>query len=217
MWLSGLSAGLQNKGSLVLFPVRAQAWVVGQLPSRGHLRGNHTLMFFSLSFSLLSPLSKNKLIKYFFKKRKVGEPRPEASCSQHRRWPGCRLPVGTDASSAPSTTLAGCLALSAHAVLMNGWVDRQMVDGAILTQDHSPPFTSKADSHAVFSASPFGRPPLQTRSQKLFHNVQPWGRFTIPAGRLESPRGSPQPVQPKPVKVAPSQPRGALQWTRAGP
>ena len=35
VWLSGLSAGLQTKGSLVRFPVRACAWVVGQVPSRG--------------------------------------------------------------------------------------------------------------------------------------------------------------------------------------
>ena len=60
VWLSGLSAGLRTKRSPVRFPVRAHAWVVGQVPSRGHTRGNHTLMFLSLSFSLPSPLSKNK-------------------------------------------------------------------------------------------------------------------------------------------------------------
>ena len=32
----------------------------GQVPSGGHARGNHTLMFLSLSFSLLFPLSKVK-------------------------------------------------------------------------------------------------------------------------------------------------------------
>ena len=37
-------------------------------PSRGHARGNNTLVFLSLSFSLVSLLSKNKLIK--FKKKK---------------------------------------------------------------------------------------------------------------------------------------------------
>ena len=47
-------------GSLIWFPIRAHAWVAGQVPSRGHTRGNHTLMFLSLSFSLSSPLSKNK-------------------------------------------------------------------------------------------------------------------------------------------------------------
>ena len=51
---------LQTKGSPVRFPVRAHACVVGQVPSWGHMRGNHTLMFLSLSFSLLSPLSKNE-------------------------------------------------------------------------------------------------------------------------------------------------------------
>ena len=32
---------------------------------QGHMRGNHTLMFLSLSFFLPSPLSKNKQIKSF--------------------------------------------------------------------------------------------------------------------------------------------------------
>ena len=41
VWLSGLSAGLQTKGSLVQFPVRAHAWVAGQVPSRGHKRQPH--------------------------------------------------------------------------------------------------------------------------------------------------------------------------------
>ena len=52
--------GLQTKGSLVRFPVKAHAWVVGQLPSRRHVRSNHTLMFLSLSFCFPSPLFKNK-------------------------------------------------------------------------------------------------------------------------------------------------------------
>ena len=34
VWLSGLNTGLQTKGSLVWFPVRAHAWVAGQVPSR---------------------------------------------------------------------------------------------------------------------------------------------------------------------------------------
>ena len=51
--------GLQTKGLPVQFPVRAHAWVAGQVPSRGHVKGNHTLMFLSLSFSLPSTLSKN--------------------------------------------------------------------------------------------------------------------------------------------------------------
>ena len=49
VWLSGLSTGLRTKGLLVRFPVRAHAWVVGQVPSRGPVRGNHTLLFLSLS------------------------------------------------------------------------------------------------------------------------------------------------------------------------
>ena len=55
-----IECGLWTKASPVLFPVRARAWVVGQVPSGGHVRGNHTLMFLSLSFSLPSLLSKNK-------------------------------------------------------------------------------------------------------------------------------------------------------------
>ena len=56
VWLTGLSAGLQTQGLSVQFPVRAHAWVKGQVPSRVRARGNHTSMFLSLSFSLPSPL-----------------------------------------------------------------------------------------------------------------------------------------------------------------
>ena len=59
--LSGLNADLRTNDSLVRFPVRAHAWVVGQVPSGGCTRGNHTLMFFSLSFSFPSSLSKIKI------------------------------------------------------------------------------------------------------------------------------------------------------------
>ena len=48
--------GLQTKGLLVRFPVRAHAWVAGQVPSGGFVRGNHTLMFLYLYFSFPSPL-----------------------------------------------------------------------------------------------------------------------------------------------------------------
>ena len=36
-----------SKGSVVHFPVRAQIWAMGQVPNRGRLRGNYTLMFHS--------------------------------------------------------------------------------------------------------------------------------------------------------------------------
>ena len=52
VWLSGLSAGLRTKELLVRFPVRAHAWVAGPVPSRGHLRSNHTLMFLSPSLKI---------------------------------------------------------------------------------------------------------------------------------------------------------------------
>ena len=35
VWLSGLSAGLQTKGSPVRFPVRVHAWVADQVPGSG--------------------------------------------------------------------------------------------------------------------------------------------------------------------------------------
>ena len=57
---SGLSVSLQTKGLQVQFPVRAHAWVAVQVPSKGCVRGNHTLMFLSLSFSLPYPLKVNK-------------------------------------------------------------------------------------------------------------------------------------------------------------
>ena len=50
--------GLQTTGLPVRFPVRARVWVAGQVPNGGHIRGSHTVMFLSLSFSLPSPLSK---------------------------------------------------------------------------------------------------------------------------------------------------------------
>ena len=40
VWLSGLGAGLQTEGSLVQLPVRARAWVAGQVPSWGREKGN---------------------------------------------------------------------------------------------------------------------------------------------------------------------------------
>ena len=59
VWLSGLSAGLRTKESLVRFPVRAHVWVAGQVPSWGHVRGSHIGVSLPL-FVLPSPLSKNK-------------------------------------------------------------------------------------------------------------------------------------------------------------
>ena len=60
VWFRGLSTGLRTIGSLVRFPIRAHAWVSGWVPSRGRMRGNHTLMFLSLSPSLLLCLKINK-------------------------------------------------------------------------------------------------------------------------------------------------------------
>ena len=58
-----ICTSLQTEGSPVRFPVRAHAWVVGQVPCRGYMRGNHTLMFLSLSFSLPSPLSTKEMVE----------------------------------------------------------------------------------------------------------------------------------------------------------
>ena len=60
VWLSGLSAGLWTRGLLVQFQVRVHACVVGQVPSTGCVRGNHTLMFLPKSFFHPSPLSESK-------------------------------------------------------------------------------------------------------------------------------------------------------------
>ena len=64
VWLSGLSANLLTKGSLVQFPVRAHAWVAGQVPSWGCVRGNQSIylshIVVSLPFSFPSLLFKNK-------------------------------------------------------------------------------------------------------------------------------------------------------------
>ena len=53
MWLSGLNASLQTKGSLVRFPVRAHAWVAGQIPVAAHKTKPHidaSLPLFLLPF-----------------------------------------------------------------------------------------------------------------------------------------------------------------------
>ena len=65
MWLSGLSAGLQPKGSPVRFPSGHMPGLQAKVPSEGgHARGNCTLVFLSLSFSLPSCLrDKNNLLK----------------------------------------------------------------------------------------------------------------------------------------------------------
>ena len=65
VWLSGLSTILWTKRSLVRFPVRAHACVAGQVPSGGRARGNHTLMFLSLSLSFSSPLKINKIFTIY--------------------------------------------------------------------------------------------------------------------------------------------------------
>ena len=53
------ATSLRTKGLPVRLPVRAQGWVVGQVSSEGHARGNHTSMFLSLSFFPV-PVLKNK-------------------------------------------------------------------------------------------------------------------------------------------------------------
>ena len=65
LWLRGLSTGLQTKGSLVRFSVRACAWVVGQALRKGHMKGNHIWCFSPSLFPsfLLSKSKINKIIK----------------------------------------------------------------------------------------------------------------------------------------------------------
>ena len=61
--LSGLSASLRTKQSPVRFSVRAHAWLAGQVPNRGRVRGNHTLIFLSLSSSFPFSLKRNNILK----------------------------------------------------------------------------------------------------------------------------------------------------------
>ena len=93
VWLSGWSTRLRTKGSLVRFPGRAHAGFVGQVPSGGRVRGNYTLMFLSLSFSLPSPLSKNKIFKWP-KKIQIPkfQPMPKTSVPK-QRLPECGSPL----------------------------------------------------------------------------------------------------------------------------
>ena len=42
--------GPANQRVASLIPSQGLAWVLGEVPSRGCSRGNHTLMFLSLSF-----------------------------------------------------------------------------------------------------------------------------------------------------------------------
>ena len=81
VWLSGLSAGLRTKGLPVRFPVRAHAWVVGQLLSRRCVRGNHTLRFLSSLPSLTLKISKKNVLK---KKNECFE-----DVQRSRDWKGC--------------------------------------------------------------------------------------------------------------------------------
>ena len=57
MWLSGLGAGLKTERSPVWFPVRAHAWVLGQVPTWGCERGNWLVNLFHRDFLSLFPPS----------------------------------------------------------------------------------------------------------------------------------------------------------------
>ena len=96
VWLCELSTDLRTKGFPVQFPIRAHAWVAGQVPSRGHARGNHTLMLLSLSPSLPLYLKINK-ISYILKKEAVLQ-----------KWAAIFLPVppvsGTQTKGEESVT-----------------------------------------------------------------------------------------------------------------
>ena len=62
VWLSGLSAGLWTRGSPIQFPVRAHAWVAGQVPSRVSKRKPHVGVSLPL-FLPPFPLSKKLINK----------------------------------------------------------------------------------------------------------------------------------------------------------
>ena len=61
-WIEHWPANQRVTGSI---PSADTCLVLGQVPSRGCKRDNHTLVFLLFSFTLLSPLSRNKI---FFKR-----------------------------------------------------------------------------------------------------------------------------------------------------
>ena len=69
VWLSGLSASLQTKGLLVQFPVRAHAWIAGQV-SGGRVYERQPHIDVSLSPSLPPSLPIRLKINKIFKKTK---------------------------------------------------------------------------------------------------------------------------------------------------
>ena len=56
-WIEHGSANQRVAGGT---PSQGTCLGVGQVPSKGHVSSNHTMMFLSLSFSFPFPLSKNK-------------------------------------------------------------------------------------------------------------------------------------------------------------
>ena len=56
VWLSGRMLACESKDHQLNSESKAHAWVASQVPSRGHMRGKHTLMFLSFCFSLPSLL-----------------------------------------------------------------------------------------------------------------------------------------------------------------
>ena len=56
VWLSELSTGLQTKRSLIQFPVSAHAWVMGQVPSWGHVRDNQLMYLSHMYIDISLPL-----------------------------------------------------------------------------------------------------------------------------------------------------------------
>ena len=68
-------------------PSQAHAWVAGQVPIWGCARGDHTLMFPSLSFSFPSPLSKDKILKR--QTRRLSS--SHQPTLQTQRGPGCEV------------------------------------------------------------------------------------------------------------------------------
>ena len=51
-WLKGLSATMWTERLLVQFPVRAHAWVAGQVPSWEHAGGNQLMFLLHTNVSL---------------------------------------------------------------------------------------------------------------------------------------------------------------------
>ena len=95
MWPNGLSAGLRTKVLSAQGPVRAHAWVAGQVSRGERERQPHIAVSLSLSPSPLLSLKINKIIKkeIYYQHHSAPEPTPTSPCpSPSPHWASSVLP-----------------------------------------------------------------------------------------------------------------------------